>query len=110
VDKQIFIDHLTTARKLKALLIRISLSLLFITLVASMWITKTQASGSLRQNFKTFSTVVIALVVYVCITIMQRTTRRLGLMCPHCNRPLSGAMSHKTVASGTCYHCGMDVF
>jgi hypothetical protein len=50
------------------------------------------------------------MVVYACISAIQRLTRRLGLHCPHCNRSLSGPLSHRVVESGNCSHCGAAIF
>jgi hypothetical protein len=71
---------------------------------------KVHPDDGVRTVFKTFSLLGYALVVFACVTAVQRLTRRLGLHCPHCGRSLSGPMSHRVVDSGNCSHCGMAIF
>jgi len=110
MDKQMFVTNLEVVKKRKILLIRVALSILFVTLVTSVWINKVHPHDGLRTTFKTFSMLGYGMVVYACVTAIQRMTRRLGLLCPYCKRSLSGPLSHRVVDSGNCSHCGMSIF
>jgi len=110
LDKSLFIENLARVRKRKVLLLRLSLSLLFVILAASMWLSKAQVTDGFRHGYKTVSILVFGLVVYACVAAIARMTRRLGLHCPHCQRSLAGPLSHRAVASDTCFHCGMGLF
>jgi hypothetical protein len=110
MDKQTFVANLKTVKKRKILLMRVALSLLFVTLVASMWVTKAHPHDGVRTTFKTVSLLGFAMVVFACVSAIQRLTRRLGLHCPQCDRSLSGPLSHKVVDSGNCSHCGAALF
>jgi hypothetical protein len=110
MDKQLFVTNLEAVKKRKVLLLRIALSFLFIILVASMWLSKTHPHDAIRTTFKTFSILSFMIVVYACISAMQRMNKRLGLHCPHCNRSLAGPQSHRAVATETCFHCGNRIF
>jgi len=110
MDKDVFVTNLETVKKRKILLIRVALSILFVTLVASVWVGKVHPHDAVQTTFKTFSLLGYAVVVYACVAAVQRLTRRLGLHCPHCDRSLAGPQSHRVVASGNCSHCGMAVF
>jgi len=110
LDKNLFIANLTLVRKRKILLIRLALSLLFLTLVASMWLSKAPVTAGFRQTFKTVSTLGFGMVVYACVAAIGRMTRRLGLHCPHCQRSLAGPLSHRAVSAETCFHCGGSLF
>jgi len=110
MDKQVFLTNLEAVKRRKILLLRIALSILFVTLVASVWVTKVHPHDGVRTTFKTFSLLGYGIVVYACVTAVQRMTRRLGLHCPHCDRSLSGPLSHRVVESGNCSHCGMAIF
>ena len=110
MDKQVFVTNLETVKKRKILLIRVALSILFVTLVAAMWMSKAHPHDAVRTTFRTVSMLGYAMVVYACISAIQRLTRRLGLHCPHCNRSLSGPLSHRVVESGNCSHCGAAIF
>jgi len=110
MDKAVFVANLAQVKKRKVLLIRVALSALFLLLVGSMWMDKAHPHDQARSAFKTVGTVGFAAVVFLCITSVQRMARRLGLHCPHCGRSLSGPLSRKVVAGGTCYHCGSQVF
>ena len=110
MDKQLFVENLEAVKKRKILLLRIALSCLFILLVTSVWIGKTHPHDAIRPTFKTFSIFGFMIVVYACVSAIQRMTRRLGLHCPHCNRSLSGPQSHQAVATETCTHCGNRIF
>jgi L-lactate permease len=110
MDKQVFVTNLEAVKKQKILLIRVALSILFVTLIASVWVTKVHPHDAVRTTFKTFSMIGYGLVVYACVAAVQRLTRRLGLHCPHCGRGLSGPQSHRVVESGNCSHCGMAIF
>jgi hypothetical protein len=110
MDKEAFVTNLEAVKKRKILLIRVALSILFVTLVASVWVGKAHPHDAVQTTFKTFSMLGYSMVVYACISAVQRMTRRLGLHCPHCDKSLSGPQSHRVVASGNCSHCGMAVF
>ena len=110
MDKQLFIANLATVRRRKILLIRVVLSILFVLLVASMWLNKTHPHDRIHATFKTASSAGFLIVVFLAMTSMQRLTRRLGLHCPHCNRSLSGPLSHRAVTEETCFHCGRPLF
>jgi len=110
MDKEAFVSNLEAVKKRKILLIRVALSILFVTLVTSVWVGKVHPHDAVQTTFKTISMLGYAMVVYACIAAVQRMTRRLGLHCPHCDKSLSGPQSHRVVASGNCSHCGMAVF
>jgi hypothetical protein len=110
MDKQLFVTNLEAVKKRKILLIRIALSVLFIILVGNMWLSKTHPHDGVLSTFKTVSILGYMIVVFVCVTAMQRLTKRKGLHCPHCNRSLSGPQSHRVVDSETCIHCGNRIF
>ena len=110
MDKQAFVTNLEAVKQRKILLIRVALSILFVTLLASVWVTKVHPHDAVRTTFKTFSLLGYGMVVYACVTAIQRMTRRLGLHCPHCGRSLSGPQSHRAVDSGNCFHCGAAIF
>ena len=110
MDKQVFVSNLEAVKKRKILLLRVALSILFVTLCTSVWMQKTHPHDAVRTTFKTFSLIGYGIVVYACVAAVQRMTRRLGLHCPHCNRSLSGPLSHRAVESGNCFHCGMAIF
>jgi DNA-directed RNA polymerase subunit RPC12/RpoP len=103
MDKEVFVTRLEAVKKRKILMIRVALSILFVTLITSVWVGK-------AHPFKTFSLLGYGIVVYACVAAVQRLTRRLGLHCPHCGRSLSGPLSHRVVASGNCSHCGSAIF
>lgn len=110
MDKQIFIQNLAQVRRRKILLIRIGLSLLFITLCTSMWLTKTRISHNGILVFKGIAIAGFAALVYSFIAMIQNMSRRLGLYCPNCNRNLSGPLSQKVISSDQCFQCGMKLF
>jgi len=110
MDKQAFVTNLEAVKKRKILLIRVALSILFVTLCTSMWMQKVHPNDGVRTTFKTFALLGYGIVVYACVAAVQRMTRRLGLHCPHCNRSLSGPQSHRVVESGNCSHCGLAIF
>jgi hypothetical protein len=110
MDKQLFIDNLETVKRRKILLIRLSLSFLFIILVTSMWMSKAHPHDGLQSAFKTASMFGFMIVVYACVASIQRLGKRLGLHCPHCQRNLSGLPGQQSAASETCVHCGQRIF
>jgi DNA-directed RNA polymerase subunit RPC12/RpoP len=110
MDKDVFVANLKTVKERKILLLRVALSILFVTLVASVWVGKAHPHDAVQTTFKTFSMLGYAIVVYACVAAVQRMTRRLGLHCPHCGRSLSGPLSHRVVDSGNCSHCGSAIF
>jgi DMSO/TMAO reductase YedYZ heme-binding membrane subunit len=110
MDKAVFVANLAQVKKRKILLIRVALSFLFVLLAGSMWMDRAHPHDRAWSAIKTVGTVGFASVVFLCITSVQRMARRLGLHCPHCGRSLSGPLSHRVVAGGTCYHCGNQVF
>jgi len=110
MDKQVFVTNLGMVKKRKILLIRVALSILFVTLLTSVYMNKVHPHDAIRTTFRTFSLLGYGMVVYACISAIQRLTRRLGLHCPHCNRSLSGPLSHRVVESGNCSHCGAAIF
>jgi len=110
MDKQVFLQNLALVRRRKILLIRIGLSLLFITLCTSMWLSKTHISPRGLLIFKGIAIAGFAAMAYFFITMLQGLSQRLGLHCPNCHRNLSGPQSHKVVASDQCFQCGMKLF
>ena len=110
MDKQIFVTNLALLKKRKILVIRIALSILFVTLLTSVYMNKVHPDDAIRSSFRTFSLIGYGIVVYTCISAIQRLTRRLGLLCPQCNRSLSGPQSHRVVQSGNCNRCGAAIF
>ena len=110
MDKQTFIQNLAQVRRRKILLIRIGMSLLFITLGTSMWLTRTRISPSGMLTFKGIAIAGFAGLVFWFITMLQNMGRRLGLHCPNCNRNLSGPQSQRVLASEQCFQCGMKLF
>jgi hypothetical protein len=110
VDKQVFIQNLEQVKRRKILLIRIGLSLLFVTLIASMWLSKTKTSPSVMLTFKMVAIAFFAGLAYSFISMIQKMSRRLNLYCPNCNRSLSGPVSHKVLSSDQCFQCGMKLF
>jgi len=110
LEKTTFVTNLTLLRKRKILLIRVALSLLWLTLVAMMWLSKAQVTDGFRNGFKTGAILLFGAVVYVCVAALGRMSRRLGLHCPHCQRSLTGPNSQRAVDNGTCFHCGMNLF
>lgn len=110
MDKQTFIQNLELVRRRKVLLLRIGLSLLFITLCTSMWLTKTSITPRGMLIFKGVAIAGFAGLAYTFISMLQNMSRRLGLYCPGCNRNLSGPLSHKVLSSDQCFQCGMKLF
>ncbi|MDR3669441.1 MAG: hypothetical protein P4L36_01270 [Holophaga sp.] len=110
MDKDVLITNLAAVKKRKILMMRVALSILFVTLIASAWVGKVHPHDGVHTTFKTLSLFGYALVVYACVSAVQRMTRRLGLLCPHCGRSLSGPQSHRVVDSGNCSHCGLAIF
>ena len=110
MDKQTFLQNLAQIRRRKILLIRIGMSLLFITLCTSMWLSKTRISPEGMLWFKGIAMVGFAALVYAFISVLQNLSRRLGLHCPNCKRNLSGPLSHKVISSDQCFQCGMKLF
>lgn len=110
MDKQAYIENLDQVRRRKILLIRIGLSLLFVTLCTSMALTKTAISPRGMLVFKAAAVVSLAALAYVFITMIQRMCRRLGLYCPNCGRNLTGPMCQKVLSSDQCFQCGMKLF
>ena len=51
MDKQTFVANLLTVKKRKILLIRVALSILFVTLVAAMWMSKAHPHDAVRTTF-----------------------------------------------------------
>lgn len=110
MEKTTFVTNLALLRKRKILLIRVALSLLWLTLVAFMWLSKAHVSDGFRHVFKTGAILLFGSVVYACVAAMGSMARRLGLHCPHCQRSLAGPNSQRAVDNGTCFHCGMNLF
>lgn len=110
MDKQTFLQNLAQVRRRKILLIRIGMSLLFITLCTSMWLTRTRITPNGMLMFKGIAIAGFAALVYAFITMLQNMAKRLGLHCPNCNRNLSGPLSHKVLSSDQCFQCGMKLF
>jgi hypothetical protein len=110
MDKHVFSRNLETVKRRKILLIRVSLSLLFLILVTSMWMAKAHPHDAVRSTFKTVSLLGFMAVVYLCVASIQRLAQRLGLLCPHCSRGLSGLQGQQALASETCGHCGQRIF
>lgn len=110
MDKQTFVQNLALVKSRKILLLRIGLSLLFVTLCVSIYLTKTRASHADLLTFKLIAMAVLAAVAYASVTMIQNMCRRLGLYCPNCKRNLSGALSHKVVATDSCFQCGTKLF
>ena len=110
MDKQTFIQNLAQAKRRKILLLRIGLSLLFITLCTSIYLTKTHTSPEGMWIFKAIVIAVLALVAYTFVSMIQNMCRRLGLYCPNCKRNLSGPLSGKVLASDSCFQCGTKLF
>jgi hypothetical protein len=110
MEKLEFEANLAAVKERKILLLRVALSTLFVLLVTSMWIDKAHPHDGVRTVFKTVSLIGYPMVVFVCITAVQRMSRRLGLHCPHCDRSLSGPVGRKVLASDTCCHCGNRLF
>jgi len=110
MDKQAFIQNLDLVKRRKILFIRIGMSLLFITLCTSMWLTKTTISPRDFLLFKGIAIAGFAALAYTFISRIQRMSRHLGLHCPSCNRNLSGPQSHRVLASDQCFQCGMKLF
>jgi hypothetical protein len=110
MDKQLFIQNLEEVRRRKILLIRIGMSLLFITLCTAMWLSKTRISANGLLMFKGVAIAGFAGLVYGFLTMLQNLSRRLGLHCPNCNRNLSGPQSHRVLSSEQCFQCGMKLF
>jgi hypothetical protein len=110
MDKQVFIQHLNMMNRRKILLIRIGMSLLFLTLCTFMWLTKSGISPRSMFIFKATATAFFAGLVFTFITMLQKMSRRLNLHCPSCNRNLSGPMSQRVLASDQCFQCGMRLF
>lgn len=110
MDKQVFIQNLAQVKRKKILFIRIGLSLLFVTLCTSMWLTKIKVSPHSMLTFKVLAIAFFAGLAYALISRIQKMCRRLDLYCPNCNRNLSGPMSHKVISSDQCFQCGMKLF
>lgn len=110
MDKDVLVSNLAAVKKRKILMIRVALSILFVTLVTSVWVGKVHPHDGVQTGFKIVSTLGFALVVFLCVSAVRRLTRRLGLLCPHCGRALSGPLSHRVVESGNCSHCGLAIF
>jgi len=110
MDRQNFTDNLEAVKRRKILLIRVALSFLFILLVSSMWMAKAHPHDAIRSLFKTAGIMAFGAVVYACVASIQAMARRLGLHCPHCGRNLSGLPGQRALASGTCFHCGQNLF
>jgi hypothetical protein len=110
MDKQAFLQNLDLVRRKKALYIRIGMSLLFITLVTSMWLTKTSIGPRGFLLFKGTAIAGFAALAYVFLTRIQKLCKRLDLHCPGCSRNLSGPQSQRVLASGQCFQCGMKLF
>ena len=110
MDKQVFLQNLALDRRRKILLIRIGLSLLFVTLCTSMWLSKTRTSPHAMLMFKGIAIAGFAAMAYAFIVMIQNLSRRLGLHCPSCHRNLSGPQSHKVISSDRCFQCGMKLF
>jgi len=110
MEKQVFITNLNAVKKRKILLLRIALSILFVTLICSVYVNKMHPHDGLMSTFKTFTLLGYAIVVYACVTAYQRIARRLGLHCPHCGRNLAGSQSGRVVETGNCSHCGLAIF
>jgi hypothetical protein len=110
VDRDVFVQNLGKVKHRKILLIRIGLSLLFIALIAFMWMSKSGVSSSLQWTLKTAATVFFAGLAFWFITLIQKMCRRLELHCPNCHRNLSGPLSHKVLESGQCFQCGVKLF
>lgn len=49
------------------------------------------------------------LMFYCLGRLPQKRMRRLGLVCPACQKPLIGFSSQIVVATGKCGHCGSQV-
>ena len=110
MDKPEFVANLNQVKQRKVLLLRIGLSLLFVTICGWMWLSKTAPGSSTLHGFKTIAIAVFAALAYGFLTHLQKLSRRLGLHCPSCNRNLSGPLSHKVVESGNCFQCGTKLF
>jgi hypothetical protein len=110
MDKQVFVQNLDLIRRRKILLIRIGMSLLFVTLVTSMWLTKTDITPRGFLVFKGVAIAGFAALAYTFLTMLQKMSKRLGLHCPNCNRNLSGPLSHRVLSSDQCFQCGMKLF
>jgi uncharacterized membrane protein YkgB len=110
MDKRTFVDRLEAVKRRKILLIRISLSVLFVILATSMWMSKAHPNDGVRPVFKSASIFGFMIVVYACVASLQRMGRRLGLQCPHCDARLTGLVGQKAAASETCFHCGQRLF
>jgi hypothetical protein len=110
LDRQVFTQNLYLAKRRKILLLRIGLSLLFITLCTTMWLSKTKITPHAMLVYKTIAIAFFAALAYAFISMVQKMVRRLELHCPNCNRNLSGPMSHQVIESGQCFQCGMKLF
>jgi hypothetical protein len=110
LEKPTFVTNLAVLRKRKILLIRLCLALLWVILVAFMWLSKAHVGAGFRYGFKTSAILALAGVVYASVAAIGRLTRSLGLNCPQCDRSLGGPQSANAVRSGTCFHCGADLF
>ena len=110
MDKQVFIQNLEQVKRRKVLLMRIGLSLLFVTICAAAWMKKSQVNPQAMLTFKTIAIAVFAALAYTFVTMIQNMSRRLGLNCPNCNRSLSGPLSHKVLSSDQCFRCGTRLF
>lgn len=110
MDKQVFIRNLDTIKRRKVLLIRVGMSLLFITLCTAMWLTKTTITPRGMLTFKMVAIAVFGALAYAFVAMIQRLARRLDMYCPNCGRNLSGPLSHKVLANDQCFQCGMRLF
>ena len=110
MEKSTFVANLAVLRRRKILLIRLCLSLLWVILVAFMWLSKAQVGGGFRYGFRTAAILALGGAVYASLVAIGRLTRRLGLHCPQCDRSLGGPQSSNVVRSGSCFHCGADLF
>lgn len=110
MDKQVFLQNLLQLQRRKVLLMRIGLSLLFVTLIASVWLKKHHIDPQSLLIYKSIAIGVFAAMAYAFVTVIQSMARRLGLNCPKCGKNLSGPLANKVLSSEQCFRCGTRLF
>ncbi|HWQ10060.1 MAG TPA: hypothetical protein VN436_13160 [Holophaga sp.] len=110
MDKQVFTANLIQLQRRKVLLMRIGLSLLFVTIISSAWMRKNHVDQQTMLIYKSIAIGVFAAMAYAFVTVIQNMARRLGLNCPKCGKNLSGPLANKVLSSDQCFRCGTRLF
>jgi len=51
----------------------------------------------------------VLLQLPLMIWYSKRCTRKFGLLCPSCGKPLTGSTAQIAIATGNCGHCGSSI-